>query len=101
MITEITEIKEIEKIVKEFNSLKDDSKRINYIKENSDHMMLRLDNDWTGVEFYNVSEELDKLLDYDNYNEEIYTLNCLNDYLGWSDGIIMILNWAGIHCECV
>ncbi len=96
----IETLEDIKKVVKGFNTLESDSDRIKYVKEHQPQMMLRLDNDWTGVEFCNVSPELDEILDNDREGSDLYSLTSLDNYLGCSDGIVSLLTWAGIENEC-
>jgi len=95
----IETLEDIKKIVREFNLLNNDSDRVRYVKEHQPQMMFRLDSDWTGVEFCNISPELDEILEDDSDNDELYCLQDLDYSFGWSDSIMLLLTWAGIENE--
>jgi hypothetical protein len=67
--------------------LMDDENRWRWVKENQDEdFTLMLDNDDTFIVFGDPEDP--ESLDFD-------------DYIGWSDGVVQLLNSVGIESQCV
>ena len=91
-------IEDLKNICKNWNDLKTDKERYKYLIENKGIFVLRLDNDDTFPEF---SEKF-----MDDFGIDIYDLDGLipelesfDYYLGWSDGVKVLLKMVGIEAE--
>ena len=91
------------KLIAKFNKLKSDKDRFRFLLEHKDVFKLNLDNDET---FTTVSDETFKSLgidkwsvEADDWNDKI--TNDFQDYLGWHDGVVCLLNVVGITAEPV
>jgi len=91
------------KLIEKFNRLDSDKDRFRFILEHKGVFKLNLDNDDT---FTTVSD--DTLLsigtdkwsaDADDWNDKI--TNDFYSYLGWSDGVVALLEVVGIEAEPV
>lgn len=91
----ITSVKQAEAIAKEYNKLKTDLDRLQFIKEQGDNLKVILDNDCTSVEFHVIAVE-------DEVQEEAIgniNLNSFDEYHGWGEGNVELFKFAGIFAE--
>jgi hypothetical protein len=76
------------KISKKWNKLKNDKDRFDFLLLNKDHFLLTLDNDQTLISFH-----------YPGYED--IELKSFKEFLGYSDGISILLTCLGIkHDFC-
>lgn len=88
-------IQEYKAIAKGYNALKKDIQRLQYLKDHNDCLMAVLDNDHTYVQFFlpeDADEDLQELIGD-------IRLNSFDDYHYWSDGCILLFQFAGIKAE--
>lgn len=95
--------KYLEKLIDEWNKLRSDIERYNFLLEHKRVFKLNLDNDDT---FATISDETFKSIGVDIYSGEADEWNDklkgdFHDYIGWSDGIFVLLNVIGIIAESV
>ena len=95
--------KALKQLIVKFNSLKSDKDRFRFLLRHKGVFVLMLDNDDT---FANISDAAFKSVEIDKYSPEADDLNDLitgqfNSYLGWSDGVRVLLDVVGIKAECV
>ncbi len=75
------------KLIEEFNSLENDKARWGFVLAHKSKLRLELDNDDTMVIDDNASDD-----DENNYGS-------FDDYVGWSDGVITLLNAIGLDAD--
>ena len=75
------------KLIEEFNKLENDKVRWGFVLAHKSKLRLSLDNDDTMVIDDNASEE-----DENNYGS-------FDNYVGWSDGVITLLNAIGLDAD--
>ena len=75
------------KLIEDFNKSEDDKARWGFVLANKSKLRLSLDNDDTMVIDDNASED-----DENNYGS-------FDDYVGWSDGVITLLNAIGLDAD--
>lgn len=80
-------------IAEEVNKLDSDIKRLQYLKDNSDKLMVELDNDCTSICF--IDRDIWELLE-EKYN---ITLEWFDYYHGRTDWIIELFEFAWIKAE--
>lgn len=84
-------VKELELKAKEYNSLQTTEQQLEWVKNNQNIVKLFLDNDMTFPVFIDENE---KTYDIDEY--PTLELNEFNDYLGWHEGVQILLKLYGI-----
>lgn len=98
-MTQTLTVKDYEAIAKEFNALETDKERLQFLKDNSEIMQVRLDNDVTFVDFV--------LSDTAEYSEEeedailSMELAWFDYYHGGSEGVFELFDFIGIKAESV
>ena len=75
------------KLIEDFNKLENDKARWGFVLANKSKLRLSLDNDDTMVIDDNASED-----DENNYGS-------FDNYVGWSDGVITLLNAIGLDAD--
>jgi hypothetical protein len=78
----------------EYNKLQTDDKRLDFIIDHKDDMMLQLDNDQTFPIF--ICEDMVVGEELEDVNAG---MNCFDQYFGANEGIVMILARLGIRAE--
>jgi len=74
----------------EFKKLTDDRERWQWLLDNKDaEYTVFLDNDDTFVAFGSTDDI--------NFDDVLY----FDDYIGWADGVEILMNVVGINAECV
>ena len=95
--------KHIETLISKFNSLNSDEDRFRFLLEHKGVFKLNLDNDDT---FTTVSDATFASLEIDKWSVEAdYWNNKItkdfNEYLGWNDGVLILLKVIGITADPV
>ena len=95
--------KHLKKLISEFNELKTDDSKFRFLLEHKGIFKLNLDNDDT---FVTVSDGILNVLGIEKYSVEEDDLNDLITnsfwtYLGWSEGVFILLDVVGIEAESV
>tara|TARA_R110000772_G_scaffold260261_1_gene378179 strand:- start:359 stop:598 length:240 start_codon:yes stop_codon:yes gene_type:complete len=75
------------KLIEDFNKLENDKARWGFVLASKSKLRLSLDNDDTMVIDDNASED-----DENNYGS-------FDNYVGWSDGVITLLNAIGLDAD--
>ena len=81
----------------EWNLLKTDEDRFRFLLEHKGVFALRLDNDGTYVDYIPPPG----ITDYDEFVEDLPELTSFYEYLGWSEGVLILLKVIEIKAECV
>jgi len=95
--------KHLKKSIGEFNKLKSDKDRFRFLLEHKGIFKLILDNDDM---FLRISDGVLESLDIDWYSVEADILSDsikgkFDTFLGWSDGVFILLDVVGIEAESV
>jgi hypothetical protein len=88
----------LEKLVAEFNNQRTDKGRYVFMLDHPGIFKLLLDNDDT---FAVISDGVSKNFPVDSIEDINDKISEFNGYLGWSDGVISLLEAIGIECESV
>ena len=91
---------DIKNKAKEWNKLKNDTARFEYLLANKGIFILELDNDLTFAD-YNLKTLKEIGLDLDEAQDILPELNSFDDFLGWHQGVITLLEVIGIDAESV
>ena len=85
---------------KEWNELDNDTARFKYLFVNKNIFILMLDNDMTFVDYHPKAL---KRVGIDRYDAEeiLPELKAFDDYLGWSGGVVSLLEVIGLDAEPV
>jgi hypothetical protein len=89
------DIKRAKTLASEWNNLKQDMDRLRFLKKHNKEMKAILDNDITMVGFI-LPDDID--LDLEELINEI-ELDDFDDYHYWSDGCLLLFEFAGITAE--
>ncbi len=87
-------IQKYKPIAESWNVLKTDRDRWKYLLEHKEEYTLLLDNDATIVNVHIPDEEMQGI-DYDDLDEQL-DCDSFDDYLGWDDGVVTLLEVLGI-----
>lgn len=91
----ITTISEAKALAKEYNKIKTDRERLEFLKQNNGKLKVVLDNDCSHVEF-----DLDTTIDEDLQDDIIsIPLNRFYDHHGWTNAVVELFEFAGIKAE--
>lgn len=85
------------KIAKVYNKIEDDKGRLAFLKEHRGIMKVVLDNDHTSVEFVKQKDMSDE--DFEMILENDIYLNSFDNYHYWSQGNLILFDFAGIDAE--
>lgn len=93
----------LEKLINEFNKIKEDGDRYRFLLEHKGIFKLNLDNDET---FVTISDGTLKSLKIDKYSvgEDEWNDKITGNfwtYLGWSEGVFILLDAVGLKAESV
>lgn len=94
-------LEELKELASEFNKLKDDKTKWEFIIQHKDKFVVMLDNDSTLVAFNHDLELSQDDWDFIDENYDDFKLKSFNDYIGWDIGIIALLDAVGIKSEGV
>ena len=94
---ETTMLEHLIKLIDEFNTLKNDKDRFRFIIQHKGIFKLSLDNDqtWPAVADHIAAQFSEDVV------EDLPTMNDFDGYLGWSDGVVSLLEVIGVKGEPV
>jgi len=91
----ITSVKQAKELAKQYNAIKTDKERLQFLKEQKGNLKVVLDNDCTMVDFDIIAVD-------DEVQEEAIgdiSLESFDDYHGWTDAVVELFEFAGITAE--
>lgn len=91
----IKTIKQAKALAKDYNKIKKDIKRLEFLKQHNNELKVILDNDSSQVGFI-LDEDMDE--DLQELILEI-DLESFEEYHGWGDGVVILMKFAGITAE--
>lgn len=91
----VTSKSQAEEIFNKWQKLKSDKARLDFLCENSGHLMVNLDNDMSNVSF-KCSPALEDTHFIRDMEEE---MACFDQYFGANDGIILLFEKLGVTAD--